>query len=166
MTALEIEDQRAFTEGLFIGDMFDDLLVREAEIITFNKFSIDGNIRHGFYSDEEMKENNMAEYSRWSALKPFCYSLIKGKRLPQSFRFVFMPDRAATESFASRYGNGIDPADVAGLYLNIQYEEHIMACITGTAVNVFTLDKSIDRAWDESVTQLFKSKGVAVSVEG
>ncbi len=166
MTELIIEDQKAFTEGLFIGNMFDDLLIRDAEIVTFNKFSVDGAVRRAFFSEEEIKEGGIEEYSRWSVIKPFCYSLIKGKRLPQSFKFVFLPDRADIESFTEKNGNGIDPDNVTGLYLNIQYEEHVMACITGTSISTFTLDRSLDRAWDEYVVGFFKDKGIAAIVEG
>ena len=50
MVALKVEEQKAFTEGLFIGEIFDKFLVREAEIVTWNRFSIDGKIRQGYFS--------------------------------------------------------------------------------------------------------------------
>ena len=49
MVALKVEEQKAFTEGLFIGEIFDKFLVREAEIVTWNRFSIDGKIRQGYF---------------------------------------------------------------------------------------------------------------------
>ena len=52
MVALKVEEQKAFTEGLFIGEIFDKFLVREAEIVTWNRFSIDGKIRQGYFSEE------------------------------------------------------------------------------------------------------------------
>ena len=89
MVALKIEEQKAFTAGLFIGEIFDKFLVREAEIVTYNQFTIDGKVRQGYFSEEELEENRIEEYSSWKTLKPVCYSLIKGKRLPESFRIVF-----------------------------------------------------------------------------
>ena len=86
MVALKIEEQKAFTAGLFIGEIFDKFLVREAEIVTYNQFTIDGKVRQGYFSEEELEENRIEEYSSWKTLKPVCYSLIKGKRLPESFR--------------------------------------------------------------------------------
>lgn len=95
MVALKIEEQKAFTAGLFIGEIFDKFLVREAEIVTYNQFTIDGKVRQGYFSEEELEENRIEEYSSWKTLKPVCYSLIKGKRLPESFRIVFqMPPSA------------------------------------------------------------------------
>ena len=38
MVALKVEEQKAFTEGLFIGEIFDKFLVREAEIVTWDIF--------------------------------------------------------------------------------------------------------------------------------
>ena len=58
MVALKVEEQKAFTEGLFIGEIFDKFLVREAEIVTWNRFSIDGKIRQGYFSEEELEESS------------------------------------------------------------------------------------------------------------
>ena len=54
MIALKIEDLKTFTAQLFMGETFDHWLVREANIVTFNSFTIDGRIRQGYYSDEEI----------------------------------------------------------------------------------------------------------------
>ena len=56
MIALKIEDMKQFTARLFMGETFDHFLIREAEIITFNVFTIDGHIRQGYYSEEELEE--------------------------------------------------------------------------------------------------------------
>ena len=77
MVALKIEEQKTFTSGLFLGELFDRFLVREANITTFNSFTIDGHVRHGYYSDEELEENQIEEFSAWKVLKPFCFSLIQ-----------------------------------------------------------------------------------------
>ena len=53
MTALKIEDLKGFTSSLFVGEGFDRWLVREASIITFNTFSVDGRIRSGYFTEQE-----------------------------------------------------------------------------------------------------------------
>ena len=50
MVALKVEDMKQFTSGLFIGSMFDRFLVREADIVTFNAFHMDGRVRPGYYT--------------------------------------------------------------------------------------------------------------------
>ena len=42
MIALKIEDMKQFTASLFLGEVFDSFLLKEAEIVTFNMFTIDG----------------------------------------------------------------------------------------------------------------------------
>ena len=85
MVALRIQDLKEFTKKLFIGETFDKWMVREASVVTYNRFSIDGAVRRGYYSEEERQEQGIGEYSFWKALRPFCFSLIRGKRLPESF---------------------------------------------------------------------------------
>lgn len=163
MIALKIEEQKIFTSGLFIGEIFDGFLVREAEVVTFNSFTIDGRVRHGYYSDEELEENQIEEFSFWKVLKPFCFSLIKGKRLPESFRIVFMLSPDAKEKFVEKHVPGLLPDQVGGLYLNVHYENNEMTVVTGTSMNMFTLDKTLENEWDESVRVFFQRHGIAVS---
>ena len=85
MIALKIEDLKHFTGQLFAGEAFDHWQVRDVSIVTFNTFTIDGRIRPAYYSEEERREQKIRSYSLWSSLRPFCYSLIRGKRLPESF---------------------------------------------------------------------------------
>lgn len=79
MIALRIEEQKKFTSGLFIGELFDQFLLREADIVTFNRFTIDGRVRRGYYTGEEQEEGKIGEFSSWRTIKPVCFSLIRGK---------------------------------------------------------------------------------------
>lgn len=160
MIALRIEEQKNFTSGLFIGELFDAFLMREANVVTFNSFTIDGRVRHGYYSDEELEENQIEEFSAWKTVKPFCFSLIKGKRLPESFRIVFMMSPDAKEKFVKSRIPDMSPDMVGGLYLNVQYENNEMTVVTGTSMNMFTLDKTLEREWDECVKVFLKKHGI------
>ena len=155
MVALKIEEQKKFTEGLFLGELFDSFLVTEANIVTIN-----GRVRQGYYSDEELEENGIEEFSAWKTIKPFCFSLIKGKRLPESFRIVFVLSPESKERFVKRCVPDMAPGQVEGLYLNVRYENNEMTCVTGTSMNLFTMDKTLEREWDESVKQFLKKNGI------
>ena len=72
----------------------------------------------------------------------------------------------ARERFVKARGSGLLPEQVGGLYLNIQYENGEMYCITGTSLQVFTMDKSLEREWDESVRQFLKEHGIAFEERG
>ena len=156
MIALKIEDRKQFTSGLFVGDLFDGFLVKEASVVTFNAFTIDGRVRKGYYTMEEQEELGMEEYSFWSAVRPFCFSLIKGKRLPGSFHIVLQLAGQAVKAFVKEYDLSTASERMKGLYLNIRYEEGQIVCVTGTSLDFFTLDKSVEEAWDKKVQNFFK----------
>lgn len=160
MIALQTDELKEFTRQLFIGSTFDHFLVREAQIVTFNNFQIDGHIRPGYYSKDEMEMQNMETFSAWSTLRPFCFSLIKGKRLPESFYIVMQLSGKEKEAFLDGRGIGFSANEVSGLYLNIRYEDKLITCITGTSVTRFTMDKSLEREWDQAVKEFFKEKGI------
>ena len=131
MIALKAEDVRDFTSKLFLGEAFDGFLVKEAKIVTYNQFSIDGHIRKGYFGPEELEEKGIEEFSSWAMLRPFCFSLIKGKKLPESFQIVLQLPARNTEQFAASSGCGMDGKQIQGLYLNIRYEDgaqHILLC--------------------------------------
>ena len=88
MVALKVEDVRSFTFKLFVKEDFDRFLVKEINIITYNSFTIDGHVRQGYYTQEELEENRIEDFSSWKMLRPLCFSLIKGKKLPGSFHIV------------------------------------------------------------------------------
>ena len=165
MVAYRIEDQKRFTSELFVGTLFDRFFLREAVIVTFNVFTVDGKIRQGYFTEEELEEERIEEYSLWTAVKPFCYSLIRGKKLPESFRIVFQYPAAATERFLSDNGVDMRAEQVKGLYLNVRYEDGVLRCVTGTAVNYFTMDKSLDRAWDEAVEKYLRARQIPFVTE-
>ncbi len=158
MTALKIEDVKAFTSKLFVREDFDAFLVKEVSIITYNSFTIDGHIRQGYYTREELEEGGFEELSTWSMLRPFCFSLIKGKKLPGSFRIVLQLPRRSLESFAGKIG--MDAEQIQGLYLNIRYEDGSLYCVTGTSMNLFTMDKTLEEEWDRSVKEFMRSHGI------
>ena len=156
MIALKIEDLKSFTAQLFVGETFDGWLVREASIVTFNSFTIDGHIRQGYYSEEELEANRVEEFSSWKMLRPICYSLIKGKRLPESFQITLQLSPEENEKFLRRVKPDFPVDQLAALYLNIRYENHAASCVTGTSLNVFTLDRQIEHEWDDTVRRYFK----------
>lgn len=162
MVALKVEDIRQFTTGLFIGNLFDKFLVREADIVTFNAFHVDGRIKPGFYTEQETEEKEIGEYSAWEAIKPVCFSLIKGKRLPGSFQIVLLLGKKQVEQFLAKRQTSVRADQVGGMYINIRYENGELFCVTGTSVNFFTMDKSLDMEWDNAVKEFFRRNGIPV----
>lgn len=160
MIALRAEDVRTFTSKLFVKEDFDQFLVKEIEIVTFNRFTIDGHIRQGYFGEEELEERKIEEFSSWKMLRPICFTLIKGKKLPGSFRIVLQLSPEAVEKFVKNSGLGITESQIQGLYLNIRYEEGVLYCVTGTSLYVFTLDKALETEWDRTVERFMREHDI------
>ena len=52
------------------------------------------------------------------------------------------------------------PQDIDGLFLNLNYEKDSLTCTSGTSVKFFTLDKSLDHAWEENLEKFFRQKQI------
>lgn len=159
MIALKLKNTKNFMTRLLLSDTFDNFLFIEGEIVTFNTFTIDGYIQKGFY------EESMDGYSSWKQLRELCFSIIKGKRTPLSFRFVFSLSPENIARLIEQKGLDFQAADVQGLYLNIRFDGARLQCITGTSLNTFSMDKSLEREWDAMVPRFFDKKGLAFEPE-
>ncbi len=160
MIALKMEDLKACTSQLFVGNTFDPWLLREASITTFNTFMIDGRVRQGYYTELEMEENQIEKLSAWKVLRPICFSLIKGKKLPGSFHIMLQYPPKNVKEFLQSAGLGYSEEQVGGLYINFRYEDHVLSCVTGISLNIFTMDRQMDREWDKFVRMYLKGKSL------
>ena len=156
MLALHIPDVKSFMSMLLLRDTFDAFLLKEADITTFVTHTIDGLLHPAFFDDASFKD----DYVSWRDVKGYCYSVIKGKRTPLHFRFVFRLNRANTEKFLSQNRLDVDPEDVAGLYLNCQFDGERLICTTGTALTFFSLDRVLDHLWDDMVERIFQKNKI------
>ncbi len=140
---------------LLLTDSFDHYLFIDGEITTFNTFHIDGFLHKEFF-DEEPDET----YSSWKDVRPFCLSIIRGKRSPLNFKIILSLNQTDIAAFLTREGiTGYDPADINGLYLNFRFEGDTLTCVTGTSVKKFTLDKTLEQAWDACAEKLLSAIG-------
>ena len=153
---------------LLLKDTFDNFSFIEGEITTFNKFTISGFLQEDFFDekpanylvlesifDEKPEEN----YSRWKKTRDFCFQIIRGKRTPLGFKIVLALPEDQIPDFLTAHGlTGYRPEEIRGLYLNFHYDGHHLQCITGTSLNTFTMDKSIEREWDQG--DILKSRSI------
>ena len=161
MILLSISEVKEFMSKLLLSDTFDSFLFIEGEIVTFNTFSINGYLQKDFFDKDMIPERN---YSLWKELREYCFSLIRGKRTPLRFKFVFGLSEPNIEKLLRQQGLSFTPQDVQGLYLNISYDGHSLRCVTGTSMNLFTLDKSLEEAWDQMVQRFFLKKEISAEV--
>ena len=156
MISLNLTDIKNFMAQLLLSETFDHFSFIEGEIVTFNTFKIDGFIQKDFFDTEE----EPPQYSYWENLREYCFSIIRGKRTPLSFHLVFSLSPSNTERLIARNAPSLQAKDVQGLYLNIRYDGKDLSCITGTSFKTFTMDKSLEHAWDEMVQKFFRQKKI------
>ena len=85
MIAFSLTNIKDFMSHLLLNETYDHFSFIEGEITTFNTFHIDGFIKKEFFDSNSV----LPEYSYWKNVRNFCFSLIKGKRTPLAFQFVF-----------------------------------------------------------------------------
>ncbi|RGU90908.1 hypothetical protein DWW31_15865 [Clostridium sp. AF15-17LB] len=149
-------DTKACMSHLLLKDTFDSLSFIEGEITTYNKFMIDGHIHKDFYEEAPDRE-----YSLWGGLRSYCLSIIKGKRTPLGFKLILSLGKEDFTGFLEQDGLNYRPEDIQGLYMNLKYDGSHLSCVTGTSMNTFTMDRSLEEAWDRWVRAFYANAGIA-----
>lgn len=162
MLALNITDVKDFMNKLLIGEVFDHFWLNEATITTYNTFSVDGKLRQDFFDSDvrEALEQSARTYSLWKEVKPFCYSIIRGKRTPLSFKIVFQLSHNKTAAVLASTDVGVAPENITGLYLNLQYKNKALLCTTGTSLKTFLPGKHLEQYWDGMVLDFFRQNEI------
>lgn len=141
---------------LLLKDTFDHFSFIEGQITTFNTFQIDGYLQKDFF-DEAPEQT----YSHWKDVREFCFNIIRGKRTPLSFKIVLALNENEYADFLSSHQiTTYRPEEIQGLYLNFRYDGSTLQCVTGISMKTFTLDKSLEKEWDQHAESFFKHHGV------
>ncbi len=156
MRIFSLDTKKCMNE-LLIQHAFDSFLFLEGEITTFNTYHIDGRLKKDFYHQQTNEEITIPdrEYALWKEQREFCFSIIKGKRTPLNFRFILSLSAPNIAKLMEQEGLTFSLSDVQGLYLNFKYDGTMLTCTTGTSMHLFTLDKSLETAWDKMVQRIF-----------
>lgn len=161
MIALSLTEVKECMAKLLLSETFDSFLFIEGEVTTFNTFTIDGYLHKEFYGENEVPTQ---DYTLWKDIREHFFSLIKGKRTPLNFKFVLGLSSSNIEKLIQQQGLDFELEDVRGLYINLKYDGQKLQCVTGTAMSLFTMDKSLEQAWDVMVQKFFTQKEIAFEV--
>lgn len=158
MIALKLTDIKNFMNKLLRSEVFDHFLLQEAVITSGATYTINGQITKGFYSEDELEELclNGHRFLPFSMLRTNCFDLIKGKKTPSAFRFVFLLSPTNQEKTISAVGSSYTASDVTGMYINLKYQNQLLSLTTGIAYNIFSTDKALEAEWDKMVMKFLK----------
>lgn len=163
MIALELTDVKDFMNKLLRSETFDHFLLQEAVITSGATYTINGQITKGFYSEEELAELHLegCRFLPFSMLKTNCFDLIKGKKTPSAFRFVFLLSPENMQKTLNAVGSSYKTSDVTGMYINLKYQNQLLSLTTGIAYNIFSTDKTLENEWDKMVVKFLKQHEIA-----
>ncbi len=162
MIALQIKNVKNFMGKLLTSDLFDAYLLSEATIATYNTFIIDGRQNQEFYTSEEWREPSVRPYdfSMWKDMRPICFQLIKGRRTPVSFKFVFHLIPAYVESILKDGSVSVPLELIGALVLTLKYDSSGLTLTTGTSLSTFLPDRSLDIFWDKYNKLFLENAGI------
>ncbi|MBR3646278.1 MAG: hypothetical protein IKN54_07640, partial [Lachnospiraceae bacterium] len=162
--SIQIKDTKNFMNELLVKNTFDFFNLYEAIITTYCTFTIDGHIQQSYYSSEELELLDHADFAGWSQLKPVCFNLIKGNKTPELLKITLCLPGKNYAGCIERSMAPITEDNITGLYVHIVYEHGTINVITATSLNIFTMDKSLDHYWDNTI-KTFLTKHFDVNIE-
>ena len=162
MLSATTPDIKLFMNHFLTGTEFDRFLLCEATIMTGSTYIIDGHINKDFYDSDDEHLDSQRIYQYWEECKPLAFQMIKGSRTPLAMKIVLMLAPHNVERFLEKYNIPMNSDQISGLYLNLRYEHNELSISSGTALTVFTLDKTVEHMWDEMLTKFFKLQGIAL----
>ena len=100
---------------------------------------------------DSSEEAGTEEYIRWSDVRKLFFQSIKGSRLPLKFKIVLLADSLLIEKIGEAAEIQNTSGNIASLGVNIYYDRNGLSITSGTSLKLFTMDKSVEKCWDEWV---------------
>ena len=152
MEIFEIEEKADYIRELFVSK-YDSFYLYEARVKTKLDYYINGKLNKAYFDSEQAEE--LSEYIEWKDIKQTVYDYIRGKRLPIAFKIILMFNRENINRLLEMNHLPVSSEDVGALFLNVVYEHETLSVTTGTSLKIFTLDKTLEQEWDDTVKKYY-----------
>lgn len=173
MNLIKINDIKILMGQLLAGDMFDRFFLDEAEAVTYAKLTLNGRRNINWYkgetdisytaktdiydkdmNDKDMDISGVSELIRWKEAKHIFFEFIKGKKTPDLFKVSLKADEEMAYNILKESGFYDMYLKVKlELHMQLRYENNELNVVTGIYNREFTLDKSLENAWDKAVME-------------
>jgi len=160
MNLFKINDIKATMSMLLVKDAFDGFLLEEAQVITFAKLVLNGKRNKNWQEDGEEKYGELAS---WKEARHILFEYIKGRKTPDVFKVFLKADCKIAEDFlrdSGVYNKYL--AEKPELHMQIKYEKDMLCVITGIYSSTFTMDKTVEDAWDKAVAGWFVKNKISI----
>ena len=176
MNLIKISDIRITMSMLLLKDAFDAFLLKEAEVLTYARLLINGRRNKNWYAGEtdsditdrsiiDSETGGFTELVRWKEVKGIFFEYIKGRKTPYLFRVSLKADDNIAGIFLKDSGfYDMYMQEKPELHLQLRYENGALCVVTGIYNSNFTLDKSLENAWGESVARWLRQNNVTLEI--
>ena len=161
MIAKYAENQRNLMAALLTRDAFDPFELMSGTVTTYAQFTVDGTLRPAFFGEDEGTPADSL-FTPWKDLKGYFLSVIRGRRTPLSFRFVFR--LSADDMAALLAGAGLSGAaqSVSSFVLTLSFDGNHILVTTGVSRSAFSMDKRPEQAFDAYILDFFRNRGLVL----
>lgn len=159
MFSASIHDVKSFMSHLLSKDSFDRFYLIEAAVKMGISYHIDGHLNRDFF-DTDTQHSLKREYSYWKEVRPKVFDLIKGSRLPLGCKIILGLPNSMLVHFLETSGCSFREEDIEGMYINILYDPANLMVTTGISYRVFSMDKSLEHAFEDYVRSFLIGLGL------
>lgn len=157
MKAYKILNVKEVMAHILMKDTFDEFLVSEVKILGKANLFLTGKPAEGFFPEEALDESGYVAYKE---LRSICFDMIKGEKTPDSFTFMFLLKRSEVENLIEDCDSTLQPQDVESLSVLVRFKDGELSFTTGSALRIFTMDKSLNMAWDQWLERFMDKCGI------
>lgn len=160
MVSMNVSEVRKCMNELLCKSTFDFFLLQEVTINTFASFNIDGHRLDDFFSDVELEQMDERDsLMPYELFREWCYSIIKGKKAPLSFQIILALPCRIVEQIAMAQELSVIATDTH-LVTIFRFVDGKLTITTGTSMKEFSLDKSLEYAFDKWIIDFLNSVGI------
>lgn len=151
----EIKDIKTFLNGLFKDERYESFYLFSIKLEAAVSYEIDGKINKAFFSEDELSQLNNMEYICWKDVKKTVLDYLNKGKLPVKMKLILMFNKDNVNRLIEMNNIPIHPNNVRALFMNVIYSDNRLSITTGTSLNVFTMDKTLEELWDKTVEKYY-----------
>lgn len=157
MKSFSVSDPKSYINLLFTDERFDSFYLYEVRFKTEVDVYISGkrNMAYDESVTDEQKEDPAYTYVTWGSIKKKVLLMMRGERLPLSMKLVLMFSRENINRLVEMKNLPVRADEISGLFLNVTLEGEQLVLTSGTSLSVFTMDKTVEQLWDETLERYY-----------
>ena len=149
MEIVEIEEKAEYIKELFEKEIKS----LQASFQIYKDKYVNGRLNREYFDTEAQAD--LPEYIEWKDIKATVYAYLKGERLPIGFKIILMFNRENISRLLEMNNLPVKEEDVSALFMNVVYEHETLSVTTGTSLKIFTMDKTLEHIWDDTIKKYY-----------